>query len=89
MTATVRAIGIEALEAKAQRLLIDGRVWVRRVVGDLVLADVWGDTGLHDVRHDLDGWSCSCRAWQYRRRCSHVLAVELIATPPADPRPAA
>lgn len=76
----------ETVEAKAGRLLVSGRVWIERVEADLVAARVMGDTGAHDVVWSAeDGWWCSCPASV--QRCSHVLAVELVADPDPEPGP--
>jgi len=66
------------LEAKVNRLLADGRVFIRRCLPETVRAVVRGDTGVHDV--DLHGgrWSCSCQA---RVTCSHLQAVWLVTVP--------
>jgi len=65
-------------DAKAAQLLAAGRVRVREAMQDRALVVVLGNSGRHVVRRDPTGWSCTCEAAQYRRRCSHVLAARLV-----------
>jgi hypothetical protein len=67
------------LDSKAAALLTAGRVVVRRAARRRLLADVLGDSGLHVVRLDRGGWSCTCPAGRFNRRCAHVAACQLIA----------
>lgn len=72
----------QTIPEKAGRLLATGSVHLRYLDAETLVADVHGDTDRHRVRWHLDtGWSCTCPAWQYRARCSHLEAVELVATP--------
>lgn len=66
---------LPAIEAKAGRLLVEGRV---RLIGtpDGLEATVEGDHSEYVVRLTRRGPSCDCPA--YVRRCSHVRAVELV-----------
>jgi uncharacterized Zn finger protein len=68
----------EAIEAKANRLLAEGRVFVRWSTPEIVSAVVRGDTGVHDVDLHSGRWSCSCPA---RTTCSHLTAVMLVTVP--------
>ena len=68
----------EDLEAKVDRLLTTGSVWIKWSTPEHVCAVVRGDHGVHDV--DLHGgrWSCSCEA---RIECSHLKAVMRVTVP--------
>jgi uncharacterized Zn finger protein len=70
----------ESADVKGRRYLTEGRVIVRRMAGEIVLADVRGDTGVvHKVTHRPGkGWRCSCAA---RGRCSHLVALQLVTAP--------
>jgi hypothetical protein len=68
----------ETVDAKARRLLAEGRVLIVRVRLDFVIAIVQGDSDSYDVRHDPSGWSCSCPV--RRPECSHIAAVRLVTT---------
>ena len=79
---------IETVEAKARRLLADGRCQVRWATDEIVVAAVLGATALYEVRWSrLAGWSCSCP--EFRGRCSHIEAVRVVTMRPvgklADP----
>lgn len=66
----------EDAQTKARRLLSEGRVTIRSLTSDRIVADVRGDSAeVHEVGWDPDGWHCSCPA----RRCSHVRALMLVA----------
>jgi uncharacterized Zn finger protein len=70
--------GRENAATRARRLLVEGRVQIRRCDERGVLADVRGDTGvlrrvLWDAHAEM--WSCGCPA---RSRCAHVLAVAAV-----------
>jgi hypothetical protein len=66
---------VESVEEKACRLLANGAVTLSCFEGEL-RATVRGDGGSYLVTLTRRGPSCSCPAW--RRRCSHVLAVERV-----------
>ena len=66
----------EDAQTKARRLVSEGRVTIRRIGDDLIVADVRGDTAeVYPVTWDPDSWSCGCPALG---RCSHVRAVQLV-----------
>ena len=69
----------ETIPEKAARLLATGAVYVQRADGAKVAATVRGDHGRYVVVFDGERWACSCAAW--KTSCSHVAAVELVATP--------
>ena len=66
------------VESKARRLLTTGAVRVLRADERRLVAQVEGDHGRYTVA-TAQGRppSCSCPSW--RRRCSHAVAVALIA----------
>jgi uncharacterized Zn finger protein len=68
----------ETVPEKAARLLSSGAVYVQRADGVKVAATVQGDHGRYVVVFDGERWACSSTAW---KACSHVAAVELVATP--------
>lgn len=69
------------IEAKAARLLATGAVTVIDLQGDDVTAEVRGDSGMTwVVAHAHGRWRCDCPAHLFRGICSHITAVELVAT---------
>lgn len=68
---------MSVIEAKAARLLLAGRVAVVSAdPGGTLVAEVEGDHGRYLVTVQDGRARCTCPAW---RRCSHALAVELVA----------
>jgi hypothetical protein len=66
----------ETVASKARRYLVEQRLTVIRVVGDLADAVVQSGTGEHHVSHDpARGWHCTCRA---RGHCSHAAALKMV-----------
>lgn len=66
-----------SLEAKAHRLLVEGRVTVLEVgCGRPGRARVRGDSGTHDVEFVAGRIACPCGS--FKQRCSHALAVGLV-----------
>jgi uncharacterized Zn finger protein len=68
----------ETVSEKASRLLTEGRVHVQRADGTRIAATVQGDHGRYVIVLDGERWACSCPSF---RACSHIAAVELVATP--------
>jgi hypothetical protein len=69
----------ESMEEKANRLLVDGRICVRRAEPQgLVVATAEGDTGTYDLGFDPERrqWRCTCPA--RKPRCSHLMALQLV-----------
>lgn len=74
----LHSVSRESAATKSLRLLVSGRVQVRRVDERGVVAEVRGDSGiLRRVMFDpySEAWSCDCEA---RGRCSHVRAVAAV-----------
>ncbi len=72
------------LDEKAKALLAEGRVEVRGADRDQnwVYAVVHGYSSSYTVSHQPGrGWTCACAAGAHNRRCSHLIAVELVTTP--------
>jgi uncharacterized Zn finger protein len=70
----------ETVAAKAARLAGSGRVTLRRLDENLIVASVRGDSArVYDVEWNPDGWWCTCPAM---RRCSHIRAVQLVVLEP-------
>ena len=68
----------EDFQAKARRLLCEGRVVIDLARGRYIRAYVRGDSGTFwEVIHDKGVWSCPCPS----SRCSHVLAAQLVTAP--------
>lgn len=66
----------ETVDSKARRYLVEQRLTVTRVDGDVADAVVRGDTGEHHVGRDPGrGWHCTCQA---RGRCSHAAALRMV-----------
>jgi uncharacterized Zn finger protein len=67
----------EDVRAKARRILSEGRVTIKRVDSAGIVALVRGDAeAFYVVTHDGARWRCSCAAIG---RCSHGLAVQMVA----------
>ncbi|MGH3548075.1 MAG: hypothetical protein ACRDQU_08160 [Pseudonocardiaceae bacterium] len=67
----------ENAEARGRRYLVEGRLIISCVDGDLVRATCRGSGDVHDLGHDCArGWWCSCPA---RTTCSHLHALGLVA----------
>lgn len=77
-----------SLEAKAERLLTTGAVHIIRADGVQILAKVQGDGSEHTVEYSTigrRGWRCDCQAHTHTLWCSHLEAVELVATKRTNP----
>ncbi len=61
---------------EGRRYLTEGRVVLRHLIGDDLVADVRGDGTVHEVSFSpRRGWRCTCPALG---RCCHLLAVGLV-----------
>ena len=69
----------ESARLKGLRLLLDGRLTVRHVQGEIVRAECKGDSGvLYSLGHfPSRGWECTCPA---RTTCSHLRALMSVVT---------
>lgn len=74
-----KRLGRENAAEKALRLLVEGRLRVTFVHGDVIFAQCRGDSGeVYAVGHDPAGaprWRCTCPA---RSACSHLRALWLV-----------
>ena len=78
----------ETLDARAKRLLTEGRLTIRHVDADgLVIAEAHGFSG---ARYSL-GYlpaekraGCTCEAGKFGRECTHMKALWLVVNRPAD-----
>ena len=68
----------ETLADKAGRLLTAGNVHLIKVAPDVVVARVFGDSGVWDIALHQGRWSCTCPA---RADCSHLEAVYRVTLP--------
>ena len=81
----------EAAAEKAKRYLIEGRLRVAHVSDTTIRGLVEGsdlyrvgwDWGGDPDRRDGGEWFCTCPS---RRRCSHVIALELVTAPHSEGR---
>lgn len=72
----------ENVDARARRLLTEGRLVVEFARDEVVAATCRGSGTFHRVGHDPEqGWHCTCEAGGFRRRCAHVLALQLVTAP--------
>jgi hypothetical protein len=66
----------EDAATKGHRLLVEGRLDIRRVDAEVILARVRSDSGrIYDVGWSPDASYCTCEA---RSRCSQFRAVQLV-----------
>ncbi len=68
----------ETIDSKACRLLVTGNVHLVTVAPEVVVARVFGDSGVYDVNLCEGHWTCTCPAV---RDCSHLAAVTLVTVP--------
>jgi hypothetical protein len=73
----------ESVEAKAVRLLAEGRLRVVLVDGERIEARVRDSEADHSVGYQRGGWWCDCEAHRFGRRCSHLAALQLVTVRPA------
>lgn len=70
----------ESFDVKARRYLAEGRLDVRHVVSDTVVALCRGDSGeLYRVGYGSGGWYCDCPA---KTRCAHLQALMWVVLRP-------
>jgi len=79
----------ETLEAKAVRLLAEGRLRVVLVDGQRIEARVLGLGAEHSIGYQRGGWWCDCEAHRFGRRCSHLAALQLVTVRPSREQAAA
>jgi hypothetical protein len=73
----------EGVEAKAARLLAQGRLKVLAVAPGRVDAVCQGDHATYRLGYRPGGWSCSCEANRHGRRCAHLAALLRVVDRPA------
>lgn len=69
----------ESVEAKADRLLAEGRLTIERAdPHGVVVARCQGDHGEYMLGYDVKAkeWRCGCVA---RKECSHIVALKKVA----------
>lgn len=70
----------ESAHDRGRRLIVEGRLVVRRVDDRHVVASCRGDSGqIHTVTADAQGFTCSCPAF---RTCAHLVALKLVVLQP-------
>jgi uncharacterized Zn finger protein len=73
----------ENAQVKAVRIVGSGRVTIRHVADDAIVANVRGDSAaIYVVTWSPAGWSCSCLSPALPARCSHARAVQLVTLEP-------
>ncbi len=83
----------ETIEAKAHRLLAEGRLIIEKVLPNsgLIVASCRGFSNgeVYRLGHDPAAkngkgeWRCTCSASaQFHRRCSHLVALQLVTKKP-------
>lgn len=66
----------EDAATRGRRYLVEGRLTVTLVHGDVVEAQCRGSGEVHELGHKPGrGWWCTCPA---RGRCSHLQALTLV-----------
>ncbi|MEK6275993.1 MAG: hypothetical protein AABM30_11755 [Actinomycetota bacterium] len=73
----------ESVATKGRRYLVEGRLIVERVGNGFIVASCRGDQGdVYALGYDpaKRQWRCTCPAL---RRCSHLVALQLVAERPA------
>jgi uncharacterized Zn finger protein len=68
----------ESVAAKAHRYLAEGRLEVREVTPDRIVATCRGDGATYRLGHDARGWWCDCP--HRGPRCAHAVALRLVVT---------
>lgn len=78
---------VETKEAKAHKILTEGRLIIERVEpdGGLVVAHCRGMSGeVYTLGFDARGrgrWGCTCEASaEFHRECSHIVALRLVVS---------
>lgn len=67
---------------KGRRLLVEGRLIVRRAGPEGISALCRGDSGeMYRLEYQRGGWSCSCPAFG---RCAHLIALQLVTLRPGS-----
>jgi uncharacterized Zn finger protein len=70
----------EAFDVKARRYLGEGRLDIRHVVGDVVVAQCRGDSAeIYQLGHQRGSWWCTCPA---KGRCCHLQALMWVTLRP-------
>jgi hypothetical protein len=72
----------ETLEQRALRYIAERRLHVVLVDSERVEARVQGATAEHLVTYQRGGWTCTCDAHRWGRRCTHLHAVQLVCRRP-------
>ena len=70
----------EAVDARARRYLIEGRLVVRAVGDEEIRAMCRGGGDVYALGWKHGAWWCGCPA---RSRCAHLAALQLVTVRPA------
>jgi hypothetical protein len=73
----------ETLDAKARRLLAEGRLCVLLADAERIEAKVRGSKTEHSTGYQRGGWWCDCEAHRFGRRCSHLAALQPVTVRPS------
>lgn len=74
-------IARENAQSKGRRYVLEGRLRVVYVRGDVIRATCRGQGAIYRLSHDGGVWSCTCPA---RGRCAHLVALMLVVTTGAE-----
>lgn len=66
----------ETARAKADRILIDGRIVILEAGRYGVMARVRGEGVVHTARYQFGTWSCTCPV--RTDQCSHLIALRRV-----------
>ena len=75
MEVRIGRLGRENIESKGRRYLIEGRLSVRRLEPNRIVAACRGTEETHRLGYEHGDWFCTCPA---RGRCSHLVALQLV-----------
>jgi hypothetical protein len=73
----------ETLEQRALRYIAERRLTVTWVDHERVEVRVRGTDAEHVVGYERGGWTCTCEAARFSRRCTHLHAAQLVTVRPA------
>ena len=69
----------ETYKKKGERYLIEGRLTVVSITGEVVTVSVKGAGEIYAVTADADRWRCTCPA---KGPCCHIWAAQLVTLRP-------
>lgn len=70
----------ESAQTKSKRILVEGRLIIRAIYVDRIVAHCRGTGAIHNLGYDRGHWRCSCPVTT--DRCSHLLALQTVTVRP-------